>query len=147
MGMTALPESNGMIITKLKIFRLPDKVGAIEYELKTTVKAVAKNGKIIEGSSLKQIVSDLPDFKKEKMLLEYYAEQLGVHIVCSTKYHPEITGEDIEYCWGIAKNWYCRRPLEDKKGRDKFLKLVKECICNENVTTITSVCKFGQCTH
>ena len=36
-----------------------------------------ENGKIIEGSSLKQIVSDLPDFKKRRCCLNTMQNNLG----------------------------------------------------------------------
>ena len=65
-----------------------------------------ENEKVIEGTSLKELIANLPNFKHEKTLLQYRAEQLGVSIQCSPKYHPEIAGEGIEFCWGIAKNTY-----------------------------------------
>ena len=102
------------------------------------------DGKIIEGTSLKQMIKDLPDFKNEKTLLQFRAEQLGVSIMCSPKYHPEIAGEGIEFCWGIAKNAYRRMRFEDKKKKENWHKLVSECTCNKKVITIASVRKFGR---
>lgn len=59
-----------------------------------------------------------PDFKKEITLLQFRATQLNVRVECSPKYHPEIAGEGIEYCWALAKNTYRGYPLRDKKKRD-----------------------------
>ena len=103
-----------------------------------------KDGEINEGSSLKEMIMNLPDFKQEQTLLQYRAEQLGVNIDCSPKYHPEIAREGIEFCWGIAKNFYRTRRLQDKKRRENWLKLVSECTCNKSVITISSVRKFGR---
>jgi len=77
------------------------------------------NGNIIEGTSLEKLVSNLPDFKNELTLLQFRAQQLGVRIECSLKYHPEIAGEGIEYCWGLSKNTYRRFPLSEKKNKRK----------------------------
>ena len=74
--------------------------------------------------------------------MQYRAEELGVAIECSPKYHPEIAGEGIEFCWGIAKNVYCQMRLEDKKRRENWLKLVSK--CTKNVITIASVREFGK---
>ena len=74
-----------------------------------------ENGNRIEGTSLRFLLSSLPDFKNEMTLLQYRAEQLGVEIDCSPKYHPEIAGEGIEYVWGFSKGTYRRMPLGTKK--------------------------------
>ncbi len=50
----------------------------------------------------------------------YVGEQLGVKIDCSTKCHPEMAGEGIEYSWGRAKSVYWRAKLADKKGKENF---------------------------
>ena len=76
--------------------------------------------------------------------MQYRAEELGVAIECSPKYHPEIAGEGIEFCWGIAKNFYRKMRLEDKKRRENWLKLVSKCTCNKDVITIASVRNFGK---
>ena len=69
---------------------------------------------IIAGTSLKQIVDRLPDFKEELTLLQFCAKQLGVEICCSPKCHPEIVGKYIEFFWTFSKNNYCRCKIEDK---------------------------------
>ena len=70
-------------------------------------KKMNKNAKdIIPGSSLKELIRNLPDFKEEITLLQFRAQQLGVQVCCSPKYHPEIAGEAIEFCWASSKNTY-----------------------------------------
>ena len=77
-----------------------------------------EDGNMIDGTSLKQMVASLPDFKNEVTLLQYRAGQLGVAIDCSPKYHPEIAGEAIEFCWGAAKNHYRTFSIKEKKRKD-----------------------------
>ena len=99
------------------------------------------NGDVIEASSLKHLIANLPDFKAEITLLQYRATQLDVRIECSPKYHPEIAGEGIEFAWGYSKNAYRREPLKDKKSKEKFRTLV------DKVTGIVDkdICrKFGK---
>ena len=101
------------------------------------------NGDINPETNLKETVSNLPDFKKELTLLQFCAHQLGVTVDCSPKYHPEIVGKGIEFCWGIAKNNYRGRTLAEKKGKENLTQLVRECTCNKSVITIESMRLFG----
>lgn len=66
------------------------------------------------------------DFKEEITLLQFRAEQLGVKLRCSPKYHPEIAGEAVEFCWASSKNTYRRKKIEDKRTKAKFIELVDE---------------------
>ena len=63
------------------------------------------NSEVIPGSGLKEMILNLPDFINEMTLLQYQAQKLGVSIDCSPKYHPEIAGEGIEFCWGLTKKY------------------------------------------
>ena len=54
-------------------------------------------------------------------LLQLRAKQLGVYLICSPKFHPEIPGEAIEYCWALSKNKYWRYELKKKKTKAKFI--------------------------
>ncbi len=92
------------------------------------------NGNEIANTSLKKIVANLPDFRNEITQLQFRATQLGVRIVCSPKYHPEIAGESIEYCWAQSKNTYRGFPLKDKRTKESFRKLVFKSISNEVLT-------------
>lgn len=55
--------------------------------------------------SLKHILSQQLDFKNELSALQHLAKRLGTKVICSSKFHAEIAGEGIEYCWGIAIIW------------------------------------------
>ena len=53
----------------------------------------------------------------------YLGERLNVEVVRSTKCHPELAGEGIEYTWGRAKGLYRKARLLDKKGKENVLDL------------------------
>ena len=91
------------------------------------------SNQIIPGTSLKDLVNNLPDFQEEQTLLQFRAQQLGVRLRCSPKYHPEIAGEVIEFCWAASKNSYRRHRIENKRTKAKFIELVK--ICQQQNTT------------
>ena len=81
----------------------------------------------------RKMVEDLPDFKGEQTRLEYFAEKLGVHIGYSPKYHPEIAGEGIEFCWALSKSWYRKQPLREKRKKNKFENLVQQSMDTKTV--------------
>ena len=56
------------------------------------------NNNIIPGTSLRELVQNLPDFKIESTFLQFQAQQLRGQVCCSPKYHPEIAGEAVEFC-------------------------------------------------
>ena len=101
------------------------------------------NGNRILHTSLKHLITNLPDFKNESTLLQYCATQLLTRIECSPKYHPEIAGEGIEYCWGMAKNTYRSYPLSEKGNRSKFRRSVIKCM-SDAVITKDRVRLFGR---
>jgi len=61
----------------------------------------------------------------------YLGERLGVEVDKSTKCHPELAGEGIEYTWGRAKGLYRKARLSDKKGKENFQALVQRCLSTE----------------
>ena len=57
-----------------------------------------------EGKKVaKQFLKDRVDFKNEKSVIEQLFLDNGHLCVASPKYHPEVAGLGIEYCWGKAK--------------------------------------------
>ena len=98
----------------------------------------------IPGSSLIEIIENLPDFKTELTLLQYRASQLGVTVECSPKFHPEIAGEGVNFCWALGKNTYCTHIVEEKRTKNKYFELVKRCTCSETIITMQEVCMFRQ---
>jgi len=64
-------------------------------------------------------------------------------VLLTPKFHAELAGEGIEYCWAQAKSYYRRVPVSRKRGRDNFKLLVQECTsCPVNVLDTASV---GKC--
>jgi hypothetical protein len=55
-----------------------------------------------------------------------------------------LTGEGVEYIWGIAKGIYRRKPLESKKSEEEaFKRLVKD-VTSWEVLTIEAVQKLSK---
>ena len=82
------------------------------------------------------------DFKQP---LEYICQQLGVESDHTPKFHCELAGEGIEYCWACGKGRCRRTPLDQKKGINNFRKLVRvrECF-GPQVLTKEPAKKFSQ---
>ena len=59
--------------------------------------------------------------------MEWVAQQYGWRVMFSPKAHPEIAGCGIEYVWAACKNWLQLVSLEDRKGRDKFDGVFRQC--------------------
>jgi hypothetical protein len=70
-----------------------------------------EDGKLKEASrqyALSYLLQQCTDFKNEKSNLEHLAAELSrrdktISILFTPKYHCELAGEGIEYCWGAAK--------------------------------------------
>ena len=101
----------------------------------------------IPSTSLMEITNNLPDFKTKLTLLQFWASQLGVTVKCSPKFHPEIAGKGVEFCWALGKNTYCTHGVEEKRTKSKYLHLVKRYTCSNTVITKQEVRKFGRQTH
>ena len=101
-------------------------------------------GELIPGTSLTELIRNLPDFQTEQTLLQYHAELMGVTVVTSPKYHPEIAGEAIEYCWGLSKNLYRQKDIKEKRNKDLYINLVRDVLSNTTVLTKLFVRKFGK---
>jgi hypothetical protein len=93
--------------------------------------------------SLHNLMAECTDFKNEKSSLEFMSESLGVRVDFAPKFHAEMAGEGIEYSWGYSKGLYRRMPLKEKKGRVKFVRLVKKCVDPFDELTKTRVRKFS----
>ncbi len=55
-------------------------------------------------------------------------ETCTITIKFTPKYHCEIAGEGIEYCWGFSKKIQRRLPLKDRRKVEGFIKSVKCCL-------------------
>ena len=95
-------------------------------------------GNKIDDSSLKLMLKQLPDFINEQTLLQYNANKIGASVDLTPKCHPEIAGEGIEYMWAYIKNQYRRKDLSDKRGKERFLKTVKDLLTFETNNVLLS---------
>ena len=92
--------------------------------------------------SIKEIMKLQKDFIEEVTLLQYHAEKLGILLDRTPKCHPEIAGEGIEYAWGLAKLYYRRSPIRNKRTKEKFRKLVRE---STNFLTVLNIQRMRHC--
>jgi hypothetical protein len=89
---------------------------------------------IHDSTCLRRLAEQLPDFVNEETLLQFNCKQFGVIVDHSPIAHPECAGEGVEYDWGFSKIIYQRHPLDQKKKKDNFRKLVSKCISRETIT-------------
>ena len=87
---------------------------------------------------LSHLLKQCKDFKEEMSDLEHLAKELGgpdatISILFTPKYHCELAGEGIEYCWGAAKRIYRKLPLKKKRSWEAFRTSVFESLTNINV--------------
>jgi hypothetical protein len=64
-------------------------------------------------------------------------------VIRSPKCHPELAGEGVEYSWGCSKGEHRRRPIQDKRTKEKFKKSVRHCLSRE-VLTMMRIRKFSR---
>jgi hypothetical protein len=100
-------------------------------------------GEVNLQSSLRHILANCKDFKDEETALEFLGTQLGVTVKLTPKFHAELAGEGIEYSWAHSKAFYRRLPLSQKRGRESFKKLVRDCTCPDSVLTKVRMEKFA----
>ena len=90
-------------------------------------------------STLTDMLASCPDFKGEITEVETKAKEMNVRVIITPKFHAEISGEGIEYSWGISKTKYRKLKLEEKRGKENFRKNVEKCLCTTNVLTKQNV--------
>ena len=101
------------------------------------------NQNVMKEYSLNHLIRQCEDFVHEKTLLQYYGEELGSTIDRSPKCTPEVAGDGIEFDWAMAKLWYRMQPLENKKKKDNFKKLVIEAL-SEKVLSLERTRHFSK---
>jgi hypothetical protein len=94
-----------------------------------------------------KIIKNLPDFLNELTQLQYIGSLMDVYIDCSPKFHPEIAGEGIEFCWGLSKNTYMLYPIKDKQKKAVFKNSVRKCQCRNEILTTKRIHSFGKSVH
>jgi hypothetical protein len=75
-------------------------------------------------------LANWPDFKNVLTDIEHLATELSttgskVTAIFTQKYHAEIAGEGVECGWGYSKKINRRIPLEQKRGKEDFIRGVK----------------------
>jgi hypothetical protein len=109
--------------------------GLLDPELKYTKQGPTdEDGNVDCSKSLTCLMRACPDFRNEKNALQHLGEQLGVVVLSTPKYHAELAGEGVEYMWALCKNWFKRQPLNKRKSRADFKKLVETAVSNEMIT-------------
>ncbi|KAI2493716.1 hypothetical protein MHU86_20820 [Fragilaria crotonensis] len=88
-------------------------------------------------------MAECTDFKDEESALQYLGSQLGVTVLLTPKFHAELAGEGVEYCWAHAKAYYRRMPLSRKRGKENFKQLVRDCTSPVTVLTKERIEKFA----
>jgi hypothetical protein len=104
------------------------------------------DGEVLEGAedwSLKCLMTSCLDFAKEMTALQHVGSQLGVSVIITPKFHAELAGKGVEYSWGVAKGIYIRKPLNSKKSKDAFKRLVRD-VTSSEVLTVDTVRKLSR---
>ena len=85
-----------------------------------------ENGKIKDEHRhfvLRILMMNCTGFKEENLAMEILLDDLSskstnnqsIQHLVSPKYHCELTGEGVEYCWGLSKRFFRNQGLEKKK--------------------------------
>ena len=76
------------------------------------------------------LLSKCTDFMNEESDLEHLSSDLStststVTFTFTTNFHCEISGEGIEYAWGLSKKYYCQIPYREKRSFQQFVSCVQ----------------------
>jgi hypothetical protein len=99
-------------------------------------KGFEDNGDLKEESKpfiVTYLLFQCSDFANEISDLQHLVAKLSgetgaVTIEFTPKYHCEIAGEGIEFCWEFAKKLQRRLPIKDRRKVEGFIKSVKCCL-------------------
>jgi hypothetical protein len=58
-------------------------------------------------------------------------QKMGALIDRTPKYHPELAGEGIGYCWGCTRKYYRCLLLEGKRKKEKFMGSMRKSLSRE----------------
>ena len=91
------------------------------------------------------------DFTGEQSAMEYLLSRLSdktegfeFRLLTSPKYHCELAGEGVEYCWGLAKRFYRSKGIEEKRTKERFNRVIRESIQfvrREHVEKFSAKCR------
>ncbi len=105
-----------------------DKNNLSEYSLKGKKEHKDKNSNVkpeFRCFLLCTSMSNCTDFLGEKTAMEVLLDELSsktknnqtIKLLTSPKYHCELSGEGIDFAWGLSKRFYCNKCLEEKIQR------------------------------
>ena len=85
---------------------------------------------------LRTLMMNCADFKEEKSAMEVLLDELSlkslnnqkINLLVSPKYHCELAGEGVEYCWGLSKKYFRNEGFEKKNTKSKFEQVVRKAI-------------------
>ena len=83
----------------------------------------------------------IPIFHETKSMLEVIVEKSNHKLLLSSKYHAEVAGQGIEYCFSRAKWWYKKWNVA---GTAESLRDLSQSVFDRNVVTKDNVRKFAQ---
>ena len=101
---------------------------------------------------LRTLMKECVDFREEESAMEVLLSTLSlkqqgqpnIQLLTSPKYHCELAGEGIEFCWGLQKRFYRNIEIERKKTKKEFEKCVRDAVGfvrNEHVTRFSAKCR------
>ena len=95
----------------------------------------------IDSTSLNSVLAHLPIFLETKPMLEDIVEKSGHILLLSSKYHAEVAGQGIEYCFGRTKWWYKKHNVS---GTTDSLKELSQRVFDKEIVTIDHAQKFAR---
>ena len=96
---------------------------------------------VIDLTSLDSVLGHLPMFHETKSMLEVIVEKSNHKLLLSSKYHAEVAGQGIEYCFGRAKWWYKKHNVAGSAGT---LRELSRNAFDSDVVTKNHVRKFAR---
>ena len=101
---------------------------------------------------LRTLMKNCLDFLEEESAMEVLLSTLStkqqnqpsIRLLTSPKYHCELAGEGIEFCWGLQKRFYRNIPIKRKNTKKEFAKCVRdavEFVRKEHVIRFAGMCR------
>ena len=122
-----------------------------EYTVKGKASDFDEKGNLKEGRRqycLRHIRNSLSDFKEEKTEIEYLMIEISklsnvkFTVRFTPKYHCELSGEGIEYTWGLVKRWFRALRKAERDTIARFRESIKRLF--ENKLEIDVIRKFSR---
>ena len=96
--------------------------------------------KKVDPTSLNSVLGNIPMFANTKSMLEEIMDNSGHILLLSSKYHAEIAGQGIEYCFGRSKWWFKKH----NRGSTEALRQLSREAFDNGVVTVDHARKFAR---